>query len=224
MPKITLSINEEALPPGLSWRQKLDAAAKAGYDEIELSINDTSRLDMPYGLRTAMQGFIHDSGTRIGSLRLKFSAVDTIRSAVKFAEDMGIRIIILSDFDGEDLYKAVEYAASAGVIIGLEMGTAEKAMEYVTRINSPFLGVCPDIGILTQNVEEDLEKGRGHIFSAGVIFGAGRIDFKSACDKLFELGVRRFTVNQLYDEKRPECWEAEISSASTIIRGLRLGK
>lgn len=53
------------------------------------------------------------------------------------------------------------------------MDTVEKAMHYVDIINSPYLGIYPDIGNLKNaavkygtDVIEDLKKGAGHIFAA----------------------------------------------------------
>ncbi len=66
-----------------------------------------------------------------------------------------------------------------GVTLGFEtmetpfMNTVEKAMSYVRMIDSPYLGVYPDIGNLTNasalygvSVPADLENGRGHLWAA----------------------------------------------------------
>ena len=63
-----------------------------------------------------------------------------------------------------------------GILMGFEtmetefMNTVGKSMKYVDIINSPYLGVYPDSGNLTNaaklygtDVLEDLESGRGHI-------------------------------------------------------------
>ena len=112
MSRMTLAIFEEALPPSLTWRQKLDAAAKAGYDAIELSIADgegmAARLDMPYGLRRAIRDFESDTGVKIGSICLsalqayplgspepavRKRGADILRSTIKLAENMRINLI-----------------------------------------------------------------------------------------------------------------------------------
>lgn len=113
-----------------------------------------------------------------------------MEKAIRLAEDLGIRIIQLAGYDvyyeegseetrerfEENLKKAVEMAAKAGVMMGFEtmetefMNTVEKAMVYVNRVNSPYLNVYPDLGNVTNaavtygtDVEEDLETGRGHL-------------------------------------------------------------
>jgi L-ribulose-5-phosphate 3-epimerase len=118
MSRMTLAISERAMPPGLTWRQKLDAAAKAGYDALELYIGESGeisdRLIMPYGLRRAICDFEHDSGVRIASICLsavrehpvyssdagvRKRGMDILRSAVKLAEGMGINLIQLAGFE-----------------------------------------------------------------------------------------------------------------------------
>ena len=116
--------------------------------------------------------------------------MEIMEKAIRLAEDLGIRIIQLAGYDvyyeegseetrerfEENLKKAVEMAAKAGVMMGFEtmetefMNTVEKAMVYVNRVNSPYLNVYPDLGNVTNaavtygtDVEEDLETGRGHL-------------------------------------------------------------
>ena len=92
-----------------------------------------------------------------------------MEKAIRLAEDLGIRIIQLAGYDvyyeegseetrerfEENLKKAVEMAAKAGVMMGFEtmetefMNTVEKAMVYVNRVNSPYLNVYPDLGNVT---------------------------------------------------------------------------
>ena len=85
-----------------------------------------------------------------------------MEKAIELADDLGIRIIQLAGYDVyyeegseetrklfyENLKKAVEMAARSGIILAFEtmetefMNTVEKAMNYVKKIDSPYLGVC----------------------------------------------------------------------------------
>ena len=51
MKAYALGLYEKAMPSTLSWREKLKTAKEAGYDYVELSIDDSEekigRLDMP---------------------------------------------------------------------------------------------------------------------------------------------------------------------------------
>ena len=155
-----------------------------------------------------------------------------MEKAIRLAEDLGIRIIQLAGYDvyyeegseetrerfEENLKKAVEMAAKAGVMMGFEtMETElEKAMVYVNRVNSPYLNVYPDLGNVTNaavtygtDVEEDLETGRGHLAAMHlketlpgkfreIPFGTGHVDFEAGIRKAWELGVRKFVTEFWY--------------------------
>ena len=51
MKEYALGLYEKAMPKELSWKEKLLAAKEAGYDFVEISIDETeeklARLDMP---------------------------------------------------------------------------------------------------------------------------------------------------------------------------------
>jgi L-ribulose-5-phosphate 3-epimerase len=158
-----------------------------------------------------------------------------MEKAVRLAAVLGIRIIQLAGYDvyyeegteetradfARNLEKCVLMAAKEGVLLGFEtmetpfMDTVGKAMHYVDLINSPYLGVYPDVGNLTnasllygKDVAEDMEIGRGHIMAVHlketvpgkyreIPFGTGHVDFAKVVNKSWELGVRRFVT---------ECW------------------
>jgi len=90
------------------------------------------------------------------------------------------------------------------------MDTVEKAMHYVKLVDSPYLGVYPDSGNLTnasllygKSVSDDMETGRGHIVAVHlketvpgkyreIPFGTGHVDFAAVTKKAWAMGVRRF--------------------------------
>ncbi len=173
--------------------------------------------------------------------------------AIALAYDLGIRIIQLAGYDGyynetsdaetkkyftENLFLSARMAASCGVILGLEtmendfMNTVEKAMEYVSEIDSPYLGVYPDTGNISNavaDVPEDLRRGAGHLFSAhlketkpgiyrNLFFGEGNVDFPAIADALFDLGVLRFTAEFWCLPDRDA--EQELRSAYAFLSGI----
>lgn len=127
----------------------------------------------------------HDLCTRNKSLEI-------MEKALVLASDIGVNLIQLAGYDvyyeehddytqnwfEENLIKAVELAKEHGIYLGFEtmetpfMDTVEKAMKYVKLVNSPYLGIYPDIGNL-QNASvlyghdtiNDLSKGNGHIMA-----------------------------------------------------------
>lgn len=177
-----------------------------------------------------------------------------MEKALNLACDLGVRTIQLAGYDvyyeegteetrkwfAENLAKSVEMAARRGVLLGFEtmetpfMDTVEKAMAYVNQINSPYLGVYPDLGNLTNasflygtSVTDDCETGRGHILAAHcketvagayreIPFGTGTTDW-SALDEVVKQGVRRFVAEFWYVGS--ENWREETKFASEYVRG-----
>ncbi|MGL5868757.1 L-ribulose-5-phosphate 3-epimerase [Clostridium chrysemydis] len=170
-----------------------------------------------------------DKTTRERSLKIMEKAID-------LACDLGIRIIQLAGYDVyyengnektrefflENLKKSVDLASRKGVILAFEtmetnfMNTVGKAMEYVKKIDSPYLGVYPDCGNITnaskslgEDVIFDLKKGHGKIFALHlketvrgkfreIPFGTGHVDFNEIIKTSYEMGVRRFVTEFWY--------------------------
>lgn len=182
--------------------------------------------------------------------------LEIMEKAIAFADDLGIRIIQLAGYDVyyeegneksrerfiENLEKATKMAATRGILMGFEtmetefMNTTEKAMQYVNLIGSPYLGVYPDSGNLTnasllynKSVAEDLETGRGHIVAMhlketlpGVFrevpFLTGHVDFEGVIRKARDLGVRRF-VTEMWDVGK-DSWKEDILFANKTMRAI----
>jgi L-ribulose-5-phosphate 3-epimerase len=159
-------------------------------------------------------------------------SLEIMEDALDLAADLGVRIIQLAGYDVyyeksteksralffSGLEKAVEMAARRGVALAFEtmetefMNTVGKALFYVQKINSPWLGIYPDYGNITNAAKaavgseaEDLRKGSGAIFALHlketlpgkfreIPFGTGHVDFAGAIKCAFELGVRLFVT------------------------------
>lgn len=176
--------------------------------------------------------------------------------ALELACDLGLHIIQLAGYDAyyeedawdgseqcfsENLAKACEMAAKAGVVMGFEtmetpfMDTVEKSMRYVSQIDSPFLGVYPDVGNLTnasllygKSVADDIATGAGHIFAAhmkatragqyrDMLFGEGTTDYEGALSQLVPQGVRRYVCEMWY--LGSDAWREDVAHASAFVRG-----
>ena len=118
MEKYTLGLYEKAMPGTLSWQEKLEAAKKAGFDYIEISIDETdeklARLDMPKAERMMLINTCLVMGMPIRSMCLsghrKFPigsndpaiearGMEIMEKAINLADDLGIRIIQLAGYD-----------------------------------------------------------------------------------------------------------------------------
>ena len=251
----TLGLYEKSMPGELSWREKLEAAKAAGFDFVEISIDETeeklARLDMSQAERLLLVNTMLITGMPIRTMCLsghrkyplgshdpaiRERGMEIMKKAIRLADDLGIRIIQLAGYDVyyeesgsetrryfmENLKKAVELAASAGVVLGFEtmetefMNTVEKSMKYVNEVSSIYLNVYPDIGNITNatkaygtDVLDDLRSGRGHLvamhlketkpgYFREIPFGQGHVDFERSVKTAWELGVRKFVAEFWY--------------------------
>ncbi|MDE7318682.1 MAG: L-ribulose-5-phosphate 3-epimerase [Lachnospiraceae bacterium] len=118
MKNYTLGLYEKAMPKELGWKEKLLAAKEAGYDFVEISIDETdeklARLDMPKEERLELIRMMAETGVPLRTMCLSghrkyplgSSDPDTCRrgmeimeKAIRLSEDLGIRIIQLAGYD-----------------------------------------------------------------------------------------------------------------------------
>jgi len=269
MKEYAIGLYEKAMPPTLSWREKLAFAKEAGYDFVEISIDEKdeklSRLDWTKEERLELVKTMVEVGLPIRSMCLSghrkypFGASDEeirrrsmeiMEKAIIFADDLGIRIIQLAGYDVyyeestaeskalflQNLKRAAEMAAVRGIMMGFEtmetdfMNTVWKSMYYVDAVGSPYLGVYPDSGNLTNaavssggNVLDDLNSGRGHIVALhlketvpGVFrevpFLTGHVNFNAVIEKAWGLGIRRY-VTEMWYVGNDDTWADDIRFA-----------
>ena len=98
------------------------------------------------------------------------------------------------------------------------MDTISKAMEYVRLVHSPYLGVYPDLGNLTNaaelynlDVATEILDATGHLFAMhlketvpgryrDMRFGEGRVDFVSGIRAALRAGVRCFVAEYWHQD------------------------
>jgi len=268
-----LGLYEKSMPNALSFKEKLEQTAKAGYDYLELSIDETDeklkRLDFTAEDFNALRDATNETGVPIKSICLsghrkyplgsrnqetRRRSLEIMQKAVTFASKLGIPIIQLAGYDvyyeehGEDtkdnfainLEKAVEMAATEGILLGFEtmetpfLDTVEKAMFWVNKINSSYLHVYPDIGNLTnaakiykQNEANDLMKSLGHTIAVHlketkpgiyreVPYGEGHVDFDTMCMTALDMGVRMF-VGEFWHTGEKN-WQEILKSNNIFLR------
>lgn len=173
-----------------------------------------------------------------------------MEKTIEFADDLGIRIIQLAGYDvyyeegtaeserffRENLGKAIDMAATKGILLGFEtmetefMNTTQKALHYVNFIDSPYHRGYSGSGNLTNVarsygscVLEDMETGRGHIIAVHlketvpgkfreIPFMTGHVDFEAVIGKVWELRVRRY-VTEMWDMGK-DTWKEDILFAN----------
>lgn len=118
MSAYSMGLYEKAMPKELSWKEKLEAAKAAGYDFVEISIDETdeklARLDWSKEERLELVKTMYEVGIPIRTMCLsghrRFpigSSDDTVcqrgmeimEKAIQLADDLGIRIIQLAGYD-----------------------------------------------------------------------------------------------------------------------------
>lgn len=116
--KYTIGLYEKAMPSSLSWRDKLFIAKEAGYDFVEISIDETeerlSRLDWSKGERFELVETMYDVGMPIHTMCLsghrKYPlgssdemmtkrGIEIFQKALLLASDLGIHIVQLAGYD-----------------------------------------------------------------------------------------------------------------------------
>ena len=242
---LEMSVDEtDAKLARLDWTQ----------DEREALLRDMSEAGLAIRSICLSGHRKYPLGSRDASIRAR--SAEIFRKAVRLADDLGVRVIQLAGYDvyyeqgGEDtralfeqgLARGVDYAAQYGVTLGFEtmetpfMDTVAKAMEYVRRIDSPYLGVYPDLGNLTNaaklyggDVYADLALGRGRFVAMhlketlpgqyrDLDFGAGHVDFVRGAQCARENGVRRFVTEFWHDGR--EDWQARLTRTCAYARGV----
>lgn len=268
-----LGLYEKSMPNSLSIREKLMETKKAGFDFMEISIDETdeklSRLKWSKDKRYEIVRAIWETGIRIMTMCLsghrkypigsedqktRERGMEIMADAIDFAVDIGVRIIQIAGYDEyyrpsndntkrlffENLKKSVAIAAKKGVVLAFEtmetelMNTVEKAMHYVTAINSPYLQIYPDLGNITNaavkyghTVAEDLAKGRGHIAAMHlketvpgkfreIPFGTGHVDFEGGIKTAGDMGVSLYVGEFWYVGN--EDWQHQLKFANRFLK------
>lgn len=118
MKAYTLGLYEKAMPGTLNWEEKMLAAKEAGFDFIEISIDETDekleRLNMSREERLEMVRLMSETGVPIRSLCLsghrkyplgsndpatRARGMEIMEKTIQFADDLGIRIVMLAGYD-----------------------------------------------------------------------------------------------------------------------------
>lgn len=137
--KMPIGLYEKALPDSLSWEERLLAAGQAGYDYVEISIDEgqerLSRLDWKTPELRVLRQAIEKSGVPImtmclsGHRKYPLGSHDPevrregqaiLRKAINFAGEIGLRIVQVMAYDV--FYEDNDETTHDNFLQGLEMG------------------------------------------------------------------------------------------------------
>ena len=155
-----LGIYEKALPRALDWPARLAAARDAGYDFVEISIDETperlARLNWPLADRLALFRASREAGVPVPSMCLsahrktpfgsadatvRAAALELMKRAIDFALDTGIRVIQLAGYDVyyERPTRESRQHFVEGLRRALELASRHQVMLAVEIMDTPFL-------------------------------------------------------------------------------------
>lgn len=208
--QVPLGIYEKALPAGECWLERLQLAKQLGFDFVEMSVDESdarlARLSWNRQQRLQLVNAVAETGVRVPSMCLsahrrfplgseddavRDKALEIMRKAIGFAQDVGIRVIQLAGYDvyyqqandetrrrfREGLEQSIVMASRAQVTLAMEimdyplMNSISKALGYTHYLNNPWFQIYPDLGNLSawdNDVQLELEAGKGHIVAVHV--------------------------------------------------------
>ncbi len=191
----TLGLYEKAMPGDLNWKEKMLAAKEAGFDFIEISIDETdaklARLDMSGEERLELVSLMRETGVPIRTMCLSghrkyplgsndpeicARGMEIMEKAIILAEDLGIRIIQLAGYDvyyeegsqetKERFERNLRKAAEMAARAGVVMGFETMETEFMNTVEKAMVYVNK-VDSPYLNVYPDL----GNITNAAVTYG-----------------------------------------------------
>ncbi len=157
---ISIGLYEKALPKELSWEERLSAARDAGYDFMEISIDETDdrieRLKWDLAKKKNLREIAENTGIPILSMCLSGNrrfpigssfgdiqkkGMEMIADAIWFAFHLGIRIIQLAGYDVAVGEKSTELSRETfGINLGKSLNLASSlgVMLAIENVDGDF--------------------------------------------------------------------------------------
>lgn len=206
MKAYSIGLYEKAMPNTLTWKEKLEAAKEAGYDFVEISIDETdaklARLDWTKEERLELVKTMYEVGLPIRSMCLsghrkyplgssdpatEARSLEIMEKAIQLADDLGVRIIQLAGYDvyyDESTPETVERfgrnlkkAARMAARAGVLMGFETMETEFMNTCEKSMKYV-DKINSTYLNVYPDC----GNINNAAITYGTDVLTDLRSCD------------------------------------------
>lgn len=157
---VPIGLYEKALPADWTWEKRLEGAARAGYNFVEISIDESdgrlARLDWPARERAALRQAIANTGVPIMTMclsghrkyplgshlpEIRAQGLTILRKAIEFSGDIGLRIVQVMGYDV--FYETSDAQTEACFMDGIEQGVrwASQAgvMLGLENMDTPFV-------------------------------------------------------------------------------------
>jgi predicted hexulose-6-phosphate isomerase len=158
--KMPVGLYEKALPGAMSWEERLAAAGHAGYDFVEISIDESaerlSRLNWSASERNSLRQSIAKTGVGIMTMclsghrkyplgshtpEIRQKGLDVLYKAIDFAGDIGLRVVQVMAYDV--FYETSDHETAAYFVEGLYRGTQYAGQAGVMlgleNLDTPFV-------------------------------------------------------------------------------------
>ena len=158
--KNPVGIYEKAFPSDYSWNQILISAKQAGYDFVEMSIDESQmrldRLNWDTTQRAALRRVISDTGIPIWDMgisahrkyplgsannELRQKGMDILYRSIELAADLGIRVIQVMGYDVfyEPGNEDTEARFIEGFVTGTEWASAAGVLLALENVDTNFV-------------------------------------------------------------------------------------
>ena len=167
---IVLGIYEKALPGGTGWYERLATAKEAGFDFVEISVDETderlARLDWSRSERREFCDAIAETGVYVPTMCLsghrrfplgsenpetRAKGLDMLRKAIELAADTGIRTVQLAGYD-------VYYETSNDKTLELFKDGLRQGIAWAERMN-----VMLAVEIMDTQLINSITKGMAYV-------------------------------------------------------------
>ncbi len=165
----SFGLYEKALPDTLDWPQRLGQVREAGYDFVEISIDESDerigRLDWDMDKKRALRGAVDESGVRITTMclsglqryplgstypELRKKGMEMLKKAIDFALDTGIRVVQVAGYDSAYDEESTEETAENFI------ENFEKGLQYASKLGMHL--AIENIGYSLMNSLETIMK------------------------------------------------------------------
>ncbi|HBY96984.1 MAG TPA: xylulose 5-phosphate 3-epimerase [Chloroflexi bacterium] len=157
---LPVGLYEKALPPDWSWEERLCGAGEAGYDFVEISIDESNlrlaRLDWPASKRVVLRRAIADSGVPIltvclsghrkyplgsHSLEVRRRGLDILQKTIALASEIGVRVVQVMGYDVfyEPSNERTEARFVEGLREGIEWASQAGVMLGLENVDMPLV-------------------------------------------------------------------------------------
>lgn len=167
---IPLGIYEKALPPGLSWEERLYLAKSLGFDFVEMSIDETddrlARLDWTAAQRQQFTDAVRKTGCYVPTIclsghrrfplgsedpEIRQHALTILHKAITLAADIGVRTLQLAGYD-------VYYETSTPQTLARFKEGLRQGIKWAERMN-----VMLAVEIMDTELINSVQKGMAYV-------------------------------------------------------------